>query len=204
MARIHKPPRAERDVVRRSADVPYTIEIKSGVWFQTIKASSEEDLRNKAIEAIKGITEFLESASPLSKEFVIKLKRAIENGLKSGIRKAGTEQSEILARKTGLLRQAFLSVLNNLITNLPYEIDRMTYKKKYILDIDEFADKLIASVKYARFHIDGRPHHSGDLFYENPTIEGTRPLALSFFENNLFEQINKEITRHITIVEGLG
>lgn len=95
---------------------------------------------------------------------------AVGNGAYQGMELAIDQISPEIAKKTGAFRETFREAALE-------HIDEQLGETFMRLDTKVIADKMIARLEYAEHHVDGKPHHPGDLTpYDDPTTPGTRPL----------------------------
>lgn len=105
---------------------------------------------------------------------------SLYNGLSQGMLQAITAYQPQLAQRTGRFRNAFaasvLSAVQKRLGDTTISVNKM---------VDDVTRGMKAAVSYAKYHIDGKPHHPGDTTpYNQPSTQGTSP-----FDSDEFKQL---------------
>ncbi|MCH8905454.1 MAG: hypothetical protein IH840_00065 [Candidatus Heimdallarchaeota archaeon] len=96
------------------------------------------------------------------------IRDTVESAIRRGASDAVNSYNTHVAKKRGLLRQKLETMITQQVVFEGHEDS---------IEI-EFDDIFLEGLPYAEFHIDRRPGkgNEGDMFYENPTTPGTRPI----------------------------
>ena len=132
------------------------------------------------VEVVSGL---LKLTPDQLREFV---KDIIQTAGRKGVSIAVDRYNTHVARQTGALVRKLDNMINSQI-KFPPGVDKIDV----IFDHAEM-DKLV----YSEFHIDGKPHHPGDVTpYTNPTKPGTRPIQ----SKEVMQEVKDEARRQIAL-----
>lgn len=107
------------------------------------------------------------------------IRDTVENAVREGARNALKQYNVHVAKKRGLLRTKLKKMI----------IDQIVFSGDTDTIEVVFDDSVMDDLPYAEFHIDGKPHHKGDIStYEHPHTPGTRPIQ----KIELMEQVKRE------------
>ena len=92
-----------------------------------------------------------------------------------------------VAKLSGALRDKLITMIKN----------QITFDQSQSEITIEFDEGFMATLHYAPYHIDGRPHHPGDFHYDKPTTSGTRPINRGELMNQIAVKTNVEIRKNL-------
>lgn len=116
---------------------------------------------------------------------------AVGNGAFQGMLQTITLIQPKIAQQTGNFRNTLaLAAINH--------IQQQMGETQIRLNIETIVQDMMATLDYAEYHIDGKPHHPGDLTpYAQPSTPGTAPLDTKKFEETAAREIQKSVNSNL-------